>query len=439
MARSARSTIAGLNLQKIDGARLSDLMVRSYVLYDESAAFAPELRSRVPDALITLRLIQNSHWGDPEGTARAGAGLVAAYPQVDRLCPGNEQNLENHASPGQIAAWCERFFDEWVRQGRPRPLVTPAVSPGVEYNLAALKDAWAEWDIIGVHAYTTLDDLAFNGAKSLIGAHRQTWPSHLLALTEFNIDKLEETTYRHQEGANAVSAFLDWCAAQGYLIEAEWFLDDAWHDDQPYRLTHIPPLMDLYRAIGHEQGGNPGPEPEPPQPPVDGIAVKYNLIVTETADIGVRFEDDQTGQVELVAVMAPGTTGSLRTADGQNGVDGAGTLAVIMADTSKYFPENGQHGPWNATCAGARVEGLGMKPDHTHPKTTFYRKSTPPPSGIAWSGAFQDYAAAHPEVGQAIGDIAYHPEPGAWRTAGQVSATHLLIWDGNRVHEIRRG
>lgn len=63
----------------------------------------------------------------------------------------------------------------------------------------------------------------------------------------------------------------------------------------------------------------------------------------------------------------------------------------------------------------------------------------PPPAGIAWSGAFARFAAGHPEVGQPIGDIAYHPEPGAWITAGQVSRTHLLVWDGAKVTAIRRG
>src|SRR5580765_521075 len=162
--RSATSLLAGLNLQRIDGARLSDLNVRSFVLYDESAAFAPELRQRVPDALILLRLIQNYRWDAPETTAWAGADLIKRYPQVDYLTPANEQNLENDADSPAIAAWCDRFRAEWERQGYPRPLVTPAVSPGRPYDLNALEASWDRWERIGVHGYTTLDALDYSPA-----------------------------------------------------------------------------------------------------------------------------------------------------------------------------------------------------------------------------------------------------------------------------------
>src|SRR5262245_35623042 len=117
MARSAVGRITGRGLQKLDGARLADLNVRTFVLRDASAAFAPELRSRVPDALIVLRLLQHSYSGDPERTAREGAELVAAYPQVDRLTPANEQNLEWGMDGPQIAGWCDRFRAEWERRG----------------------------------------------------------------------------------------------------------------------------------------------------------------------------------------------------------------------------------------------------------------------------------------------------------------------------------
>lgn len=45
-----------------------------------------------------------------------------------------------------------------------------------------------------------------------------------------------------------------------------------------------------------------------------------------------------------------------------------------------------------------------------------------------WSGAFKDYAAAHPEVGEPTGPIAYLPSD--FSAAAQSSASHVLVWPG---------
>src|SRR5262245_38801064 len=284
-----------------------------------------------------------------------------------------------------------------------------------------------------------LEDLAFTAAKGHLQAHRQRWPGKPLAITESDIEKLEETTYRHAEGAAAYESWLDYVTGLGYVAELSYFLQDS--HDQPYRLVRIPPLLDLHRRVGHEaDGGNPGPGPEPPDPPDPpsaGLEAKYNLTVRTTASMGVRFEDVTNGTVELEALGPATERVVLQTADGQNRAEGYGRAAVVMAASSKYFPQNGEHGPWQALCGGARVDGLGMMPDHSHPRTIFAAEgSAPAPTG--WSGAFSDYALAHPEVGSAIGDVAYAPQPGPWVCCIQVSQTHALVWNGWVVAAISR-
>jgi hypothetical protein len=435
--------IAGYNTQKIDGARVSDLNCRQILIYDESAAFIPELRQRVPDAVIVLRLIQNYHWTDPARTAREGARLCREYPQVDVLCPANEQNFEDNANSRAIAEWCDRFNDAYAAAGAPKPTVSPAMSTGRPFNLHDLQLSWRRFEYIGVHGYATLDDLGFTAALANIGQHRAVWPDKPQMLTETNIEKLEETTYRHGEGAAAFENFLNRLTALGYVKAVHWFLDDS--DTWPYRLVRIPPLLDLYRKIGHEQGGEPAPGPTPPQPPSsDPLIPKYNLagFVHESAETGIALEDVTNGQVQW-DVHGPSDllVVTYTTGDGGNRQQGMGYAGQVFGASSKYFPEAGQHGPWTAECGGARIDGIGMKPDHQHPNVRFFRRSAPPippTTGFVWAGAFADYARAHPEVGQPIGDAAYHPEPGVWRTCGQVSATHLLCWDGWKVIELPR-
>lgn len=445
MARSRRGQITGLNLQRIDGQRLSDLNVRTFVLYDESAAFAPELRSRVPDALIVLRLIQHSHWDRPELSAQRGADLCRQYPQVDLLCPANEQNYENGATMSQIAGWCDRFNDAWAVAGAPKRTVSPAISPGAPFSLSELQASWRRFDYIGVHAYATLQDLSFSAASGLLAAHRRVWPDKKHILTEFNVDKLEGETYRHAEGAAAVGLFLNQLAQAPWVEGAMWFLDDAHGNDQPYRLVRIQPLMDLFRHVGHEVdagGGQPQP-PGPGDPEIRAIEARYNMSHLDSD--GVRLAElGPRPDPPIIEAWGPADmTVRVATKDDRNFNEGLGHAGLNFNHDAAYFPTQGQTGFFYAECGGARVYGLGWAfgfPDDTAPHRNvavrFARASgpgpTPPPSQYTWSGAFAEWAAGHPEVGQPIGPIAYLPqstEP--WPCCAQVSATHVLVWNGN--------
>lgn len=48
----------------------------------------------------------------------------------------------------------------------------------------------------------------------------------------------------------------------------------------------------------------------------------------------------------------------------------------------------------------------------------------------AWHGEFANYAAEHPEVGEAEGPPAYVPDK--FQAAIQVSPTHALVWTGQK-------
>jgi hypothetical protein len=455
LTRSPVGQIAGLNLQQIAGPRLSDLSVRAYVLYDESAAFAPELRERIPDALICLRLILNSDWGDPERTAREAARLVRDFPQVDVICPGNEQNLENNADSAAIALWSGRFADEWQRQGRPRAIVTPAVSPGRPFDLGALAGAWARFDYIGVHAYATLDDLGFGAALAHIAAHRAMWPQKDQLLTEFNIDKLEETTFRHAEGAAAVERFLRKLADLGYVKAAMWFLDDAHHDDQPYRLVRIPPLLDLFRRVGHEQGGQTPPGDGGSvdrNPTLAAIAAKYNITYKDGATIYVAELIERPDPANITADCPPDALCRVSTNDNQHQTAWASHVDLPFSHPAAYNPAQGQRGFYYAICEDARVDGLGWAfglPDDTAPhrnvavrfaRRTGQPEPAPQPGGgtgtgpppapvpLAWRLAFADFARRNPAVGAPIADIDYLPPD--FRRAIQFSEKAVLIYDG---------
>lgn len=54
----------------------------------------------------------------------------------------------------------------------------------------------------------------------------------------------------------------------------------------------------------------------------------------------------------------------------------------------------------------------------------------------AWLWGFADYAAKHSEVGEPTGPIAYLPPD--FVCAAQVSASHVLVWDGDSVWAINR-
>lgn len=462
--------LAGVNLQAIDGPGDTDLYLGNHMVYDPSAAYLPELRSRVPDTLIILRAIEgvNSFWGDPERTARQCNDLVRQFPQADRLCPANEQNHEFNADSGAIAAWCRRFRAEWNRLGYRCPLVTPAVSTGKPFDLGALRDEWSYWDFIGVHAYATLSDLEFNAAKAHIQAHHQAWPTHRLSLTEYNIDKLQETTYRHQEGANAVSNFLNWLVAYQWVDVAQWFLKQAAHDDQPYEMVKIQPLLSLHRQIGHQAssgsgGGNVVPPPVPPNAEIARIEAKYNISHRDTDKMYLAELIERPDPPAIAAYGPADATVLVSTADNLHQGRGPGYAETAFSHPAAYFPTQGQKGFFYAECEGARVDGLGWAfgiPGDTAPHRNvavkFARRDggggggggggigpgpTPPPStGYTWSGAFADYAAAHPEVGQPVGQIVYLPqirEP--WPCAAQISMSHVLVWPaGAPVVAIKR-
>lgn len=209
------------------------------------------------------------------------------------------------------------------------------------------------------------------------------------------------------------------------------------------------PLVDLILSGAGPTPPIPAPGPLPDQA---SLIAKYNLAgqIFETASVGVMFKERPNYEVGWDVWGPPDLeVCTYTTGDGKNRICGAGHSGQTFANTSDYFPENGQHGPWTAECGGARVTGLGMKPSHEHPDLTFYRKEQAPvppdpPAGAprGWQLAFDDYAQAHPYVGDAIGPIFYFPPDFA--CAGQESATYLLVFDGNQanpvagVHEIRR-
>jgi len=458
MARTPLSRLAGVNLQKLDGPGDSDLNLANHMVFDPSAAYLPELRARVPDTVIFLRAIQgvNSFWDDPRRTARQCADLVHQFPQADRIVPANEQNFEFNASSVAIAEWSNAFIEEWARQGWLRPVVTPAVSTGRAFNLSQLQAAWARWDFIGVHAYATFDDLSFGPAKGHIQAHRGTWPGKTLSLTETNIEQLEQTTYRHQEGTDAYLNFLHWLVAIGYVDVAQWFLKEAEHGDQPYQMVKIPPLLSLHRMLGHQVdgGGQAPPSPEPPTGGVARIEAIYRITHTDSERMVLARLVERGDPPTIRAQGPPDARIVVRTADGQHRAEGTGSAELGFSHPAAYQPiSEGEMGFYEAECEGAVVRGLGWAYDqppvlqapHSNVLVEFVRRATrpdpepPPADNGGWSGAFADYFKAHPQIGRAEGDVAYHPEQGPWETAGQVSATTLLIWDGWKVIELPRG
>lgn len=400
MSRSAVSQLAGVNLQKISGERVSDLGLRSYVLYDESAAFAPELRRRVPDARIILRLIVNSSWDDPERTAREAARLAREWPQVDLICPANEQNYENGASGPQIAAWCERFLSEYRRRGSPKPLVTPGVSTTNPVPLSDLAVAWAGWDYIGVHAYWD-EPSDPSPALAIVAAHRAMWPGLPQVVTEFNCGgpgQYEGQPWRHNEVALGCARFLEQVASFGYVEGGCWFLLDS--DDQPYRLTRMPEVMAYFRSVGHERGGQIDPPPAnggTPMPgplPIGGVTAywsdgrpadpgqflfKYPVLANAGHDWTIELHESPDGELELRADAPPDVPVSIHTSDGANGVGGNGHASVIfgLGGSSAY---HGGQGPWVVEVPGASVTNIGWRDNHRHTNIIFKRRAQPDPS-----------------------------------------------------------
>jgi hypothetical protein len=249
-----------------------------------------------------------------------------------------------------------------------------------------------------------------------------------------------------------------YCGRIAGAVEAvTWFIwssgDPAFGDMQWSKIADRAPAMqaiiDKYAAYSPSPGPTPPPGPVPPFPPAPApggdIARKYNLIVTETADIGATFQDDTSGQVELHVDGPTDLLVTLNTDDGRNPApnQGPGHASIIMAGSSAYFPQNGAHGPWVTTCQGAKVAGLGMMPSHHHPRTIFYRKQqpapgpTPPPTTDGgWFGAFADVFRADPSIGLAKGQIMYLPE--TFDCAAQDGHQTIMVWDGKTAHKIRK-
>lgn len=358
--------------------------------------------------------------------------------------------------------WLMRFHRTLVGFNLPYRVGAPWDSPGhqdidgrQEVKLYAQAGLYDLVDVFGGHYYAEGPD------RGGFDAPDREWYSDRVLKVRAMLDSngrsalpiwIGECNRKMVDVGDVLAEYDRYCGRIAGSVEAiTWFIwssgDPAFGDMQWSKIADRAPAMQA--IIDKYAGVQPGPippDPEPPDPeppvPTDPMIAKYNLKVTETTEIEVLFDDDTSGQVELVALMAPGISGSLRTADGQHGVDGTGRLSVIMGGTSSYFPEAGQHGPWIATCQGARVEGLGMKPNHHHPKTVFARRTTPPDpgpqppaTGHEWFGAFSGHAAAA-GLAPPTGDIIYLPDH--FRSAVQENDTVILVWDGKRVHEVRK-
>jgi hypothetical protein len=442
--------LAGTHLQHhLSGDRISDLGCRVYTVLDESSPFLPELRRRIPDALIALRLLQHSHWGDPERTAREGAELVRQYPQADLCIPSNEDNLEHGAGMTLIAEWSQRFLEEWQRQGAPCRAGTPAISPGVPYDLGPLQGAWAAFPVIVAHAYWAVPDDP-GPALGMVRSHHAHWPDHLIFVSELNCGQpgeLENQPALWGRLVEGTGRFMDELATLGYVEGATWFVEDS--RDQLFRLVRIPPLLDLYRRIGHEAGDTP--VPIPPTPPSGDIArIEAIYGITHTDGVGYFLEslEERTDPALITATGPVDTTVIVMTNDNQHRADGKGRAEMPFSHPAQYQPvSQGEKGWYHAICGDARVDGLGwaydrppvMQGPHVSVVAHFARRPTPqpqPPTGTVWEGAFADYARAHPEVGRALGVAVYAPSD--WRCCLQVSASHCLCWNGWTVTAISR-
>lgn len=475
--------IAGLHLQhNISIDRLRDLNLRNYTVLSESADFIPAIRAIIPDARFCLRMRLSDHWRDHSGeqVAREANSLArAVLTSDDCVTPANEQNIEDwDGVPGrrvyeEIALFSSEFARAWRQLGSPCRIVTPALSPGHSedqedwpgvFGYDILRAAWDMYDLIGTHGYWepvgSVRDPAqarWNALRDVV-TYRRFWPNKNCWHGEFNAPSVENNPDLHTYFAADVLYYLQQLAGLGYVEAATYFIDDS--INQPYRLVRIPPLMDLFRRIGREVETPPvvivppAPAPTAPPEPVptpDDAAIrqKYNLEgkVHETPEIGIRFEDITNGTVELEALGPRDLEVTVRTLDGQHASVGMGRAALVMATEAKYFPEAGQHGFYAAECAGARVEGLGMKPSHEHPRTIFYRRPAAPPypggpdSG-GWIGAFADVYRADPSVGEALPEYAYllvtDGISDSQRPVMQASRDWLLVWDGAKVVRLPR-
>jgi hypothetical protein len=443
--------IAGTHLQHhLSGDRISDLGCRVYTVLDESAAFLPELRQRIPDALIALRLLQHSHWGDPERTAREGAELVRQYPQADILIPSNEDNLEHGAGMALIADWSQRFLGEWQRQGAPCRAGTPAISPGVPYDLGPLQGAWAPYPVIICHAYWAVPDDP-SPALGMVRAHHAHWPDHPIFVSELNCGQpgeLENQPALWGRLVEGTGRFMDELARLGYVEGATWFVEDS--RDQLFRLVRMPPMMDLYRRIGHEEGSGPAPGPTPPPSgEIARIEAIYGIEHTDGANFYLARLEERTDPANISATGPPEEMVRIRTNDDAWQAAGLGTVDMPFTHPAQYQPvSQGEKGWYYATCGDATVRGLGwaydrppvMQGPHVNVVAHFARRTGAPPRPTepvqGWEGAFADYARAHPEVGRALGVAVYAPSD--WRCCLQVSESHCLVWNGWVVTALSR-
>lgn len=215
------------------------------------------------------------------------------------------------------------------------------------------------------------------------------------------------------------------------------------------------------RILAYTPGPTPIPEPEPP--PVNDaeiarIEAKYNMSHHDSDTVYLAELIERPDPPSIAAYGPADLQVLVSTKDGLHQAKGMGYAEIAFSHPAAFYPTQGQTGFFYAEVGDARCDGLGWAfgiPNDTAPHRNvvpvFQRRPAPeppdprpePPTGPrGWELAFNDYARAHPYVGDAIGGIFYFPPD--FICAGQESASHLLIYDGNRtnpvagVHEIKR-
>jgi len=226
--------------------------------------------------------------------------------------------------------------------------------------------------------------------------------------------------------------------------------------NQDWTNYNMDPLVDLILAGAPSPVLPPPPTDSPPPPTstaeIARIEAIYGITHKDGANIYLAELVERTDPPEISAEAPEGSICYVSTADNFWQTPTQRVASLSFEHPAAYQPTEGEHGYYYAACEDAWVKGLGwaydkppvMQGPHTNVRVRWARRTTPvivpPPAADdgGWQLAFADYYRAHPEIGKAIGPIAYIPEPGVWRTASQVSATHMLIWDGDEVRVVPR-
>jgi len=429
MARSRTNEIAGVHLQdNKDPERIVAMGLKNYTTLDGDS-ISGWIRERIPDAVFCHRLMQvdpidwsaTKHHGRGQAhkamaifNRKDGAGRPILTAR-DFITPGNEMNLPletggRQASYQEIADWSWDFADEWQKLGAPCGIITPGLSPGHSEDqndwgtpenpvigFEILKEAWARYDLIGVHCYwsavghpslTEVDGLAKFYAFRNCDTYRAYWPDKDCWIGEWNTGGWVFDSNLWQAYANECDWYLRQLATRPYIRAATHFIFDSW--DQPYQISKAEPVYQRFVAIGHEYVADTG-APEPPpvvtKPPIDvappsgptelvvimdGNAatlaqaqVKYpglQVIDSETMVVASLIEDT-SAQIELVATCpSDKSVHAYPTDEGVNGKwaqHGIGVVRLTMANTSQA-PRPDAVGPLSVECEGAKVKGIGM-------------------------------------------------------------------------------